>query len=196
VLDPAPPPSSVRFLKFQYQAQSNILHHGYRTDFLPMIRTLTESLEEEDAEAGEISCLVWKSLMPYVCRHTHCKLTTYMQHAHFTHTQTCTLQAIHTHTSITLSACCMMVTHTTSTMNVRIHAPQCRGCEHACMHFMWMRGCMQCATCLFVWCVSIQQIFMLGGGGFCASALFVAKLSYPIECKIVFIYILLKVKIW
>ncbi len=120
--------------------------------------------------------------MPYVCRHTHRKLTTYMQHAHFTHTQTCTLHASHT--------------HTTSTMNVCIHAPQCRGCEHACMHFMWMRGCMQCAICLFVWCVSIQQIFMLGGGGYCASALFVAKLSYPIECKIILIYILLKVKIW
>ncbi len=102
----------------------------------------------------------------------------------------------HTHFNHALSMLYDGHTHTTSTMNVRIHAPQCRGCEHACMHFMWMRGCMQCATCLFVWCVSIQQIFMLGRGGFCASALFVAKLSYPIECKIIFIYILLKVKIW
>jgi hypothetical protein len=82
------------------------------------------------------------NLMPYFSWHTHCKLTTYMQHEHFTHTSNMyAAHKPHTHCMHALSMPYDGHTHTTSTMNIRVHAPQRRGCEHACMHVVWMRGC-------------------------------------------------------
>jgi hypothetical protein len=81
-----------------------------------------------------------------------------MQHAHFMHTPNMYAACNpHTHFKHALSMPYDGHTHTTSTMNVRcIHAPQCRGCEHAacilcgcvgvaCMHAVSdMPICMVC----------------------------------------------------
>jgi hypothetical protein len=60
-------------------------------------------------------------------------------HAHAKHL--CCMQATQTHRKHALSMPYDGCTHTTNTMNICIHAPQGRWCEHACMHDVWMRGC-------------------------------------------------------
>jgi hypothetical protein len=107
-------------------------------------------------------------LMPYFCRHTHRKLTTCMQHAHFTHTPNMhSACKPHTHFKHALSMPYDGHTHTTSEINVRIHAPQCRGCEHACMHLCGCVGvaCMHAAFDMPICMVCKHPAYIHAGRG-------------------------------
>jgi hypothetical protein len=70
-------------------------------------------------------------------------------HAHPKHV--CCMQATHTLEARSQHAIYDGRTHTTSTMNPRVHAPKHRGCEHACMHVhvCSMHACSVRHACLY-----------------------------------------------
>jgi hypothetical protein len=97
-------------------------------------------------------------LMPYFSRRAHHKVTTCMQCAHFTHTPNMyTACNSHTHCKHDLSMLYDGRTHTTSIMNICVHAPQRRGYEHACTHFVCMRGCSMHACSVRYACLYALQ---------------------------------------